>query len=33
MANTILVGQAVGAKDIAQAMRVVDASTGFFVVL
>src|SRR6185312_16627280 len=33
MANTILVGQAVGAKDIAQAKRVVGTSTGFFVVL
>lgn len=33
MANTILVGQAVGAKDIAQAKRVVGTSAGFFVVL
>ena len=33
MANTILVGQAVGAKDVAQAKRVVGTSTGFFIVL
>jgi len=33
MANTILVGQAVGARDIAQAKRVVGTSAGFFVVL
>ncbi len=33
MANTILVGQAVGAHDITQAKRVVGTSTGFFVVL
>jgi len=33
MANTILVGQAVGAKDIDQAKRVVGTSAGFFVVL
>lgn len=33
MANTILIGQAVGAKDVAQAKRVVGTSTGFFVVL
>ena len=33
MANTLLVGQAVGAKDIDQAKRVVGTSIGFFVVL
>jgi len=33
MANTILVGQAVGARDMPQAKRVVGTSTGFFVVL
>jgi len=33
MANTILVGQAVGARDLAQAKRVVGTSTGFFLVL
>ena len=33
MANTILVGQAVGAKDLDQAKRVVGTSAGFFVVL
>lgn len=33
MANTILVGQAVGARDIAQARRVVGTSTTFFVLL
>ena len=33
MANTILVGQAVGARDMAQVKRVVGTSTGFFVVL
>jgi Na+-driven multidrug efflux pump len=33
MANTILAGQAMGAKDIAQAKRVVGTSAGFFVVL
>ena len=33
MANTILVGQAVGARDMDQVKRVVGTSTGFFVVL
>ena len=33
MANTILVGQAVGARDTGQAKRVVGTSTGFFVLL
>lgn len=33
MANTLLVGQAVGARDIDQARRVVGTSIGFFVVL
>jgi putative MATE family efflux protein len=33
MANTILIGQAVGARDIDQAKRVVGTSVGFFVVL
>lgn len=33
MANTILVGQAVGAKDMDQVKRVVGTSTGFFVLL